>query len=149
VLLDRWAAAGLPAGWGAWADAFRRRYLDLGASAEMYDMPRSKSLEERENDMNDDSYIIGRCEYEYHPGPITQDEYEHEGCWTCRDHFSESEDSPYIHTAEASLIFGVSKRTICLWTRQGKLKARLFSMKRKNSNMPKRIYAILKGQSVK
>jgi excisionase family DNA binding protein len=42
--------------------------------------------------------------------------------------------------------YGVCKKTIYKWIKQGKLKARLFRMGRRNLNVPKKFYAILPGQ---
>jgi predicted DNA-binding transcriptional regulator AlpA len=104
---------------------------------------------ELERIMYDDAYIVGYCEHEYHPQAISQGTFEYKGCWTCWNYFQRDEEKwIYIDTNEAAQKYGVSQKTIYRWIRLGKLKARLFVMGRKNTNLPKKFYAILSGQLI-
>jgi excisionase family DNA binding protein len=101
------------------------------------------SAEDPQKIMNNGRYIVGYCDL--HEEPVDQGAFEYKGCWTC-SHFHQK-NWPYISVKEAAERYGVCKKTIYKWIKQGKLKARLFEMGRGNLNVPKKFYAILPGQA--
>jgi len=38
-------------------------------------------------DLNDDQAIVGTCDYDRHPGPISIGKFRRKGCWTCWKYF--------------------------------------------------------------
>lgn len=106
-------------------------------------MNENKSVKELQKIMNDDNFIIGYCSY--HDEPIDQRTFEYKGCWTCFQYFSRK-NWFYISVEEAVEHYGVCKSTIYRWIKEGRLKARLFTMGRTNTNLPKKFYAILPNQ---
>ena len=101
------------------------------------------SLVQLEKIMGDDDYVVGYCEL--HEEPVNQRTFEYKGCWTCWNHFR-WENWPYIDVRGAAEMYGVCRNTVYGWIKQGKLKARLFVMGRRNANVPRKFYAILPNQ---
>ena len=75
--------------------------------------------------MNGD--FVGYCENEthiYYEGEkIGLTTFEYKGCWNCR-YFNFNRER-YMYVEDASLIYGVSEKTIRRWCKNGKLDATL------------------------
>jgi len=85
--------------------------------------------------------VFGFCKF--HEYEVYEGKFEWKGCWTC-GHFVFSPDLPYVTVNDAAKALNVSKATIRRWVKIGKLKGRLYVKRRKDLNVPKKIYLIEK-----
>lgn len=81
---------------------------------------------------------LGYCDY--HEEELDESTFEYKGCWTCF-HFQQTENV-YFTVSEVATKNNVSPKTIYRWIKKGILEAQLFTMGRKNTNLPKKFYAI-------
>lgn len=93
----------------------------------------------------DDDAIAGWCGL--HEKPLTLNQYEWKGCWTCWQHFEPDTDFKFLTVEEAAERYHVSCKAIYRWIHNGKLNARLFRMGRINLNVPKKFWAIQEDQT--
>ena len=95
----------------------------------------------RDEDLFDDSFVVGFCDL--HDDSITLSQYEWKGYWTCWSHFRTDPTFSFLTVEEAAEKYNVGRKTIYRWIREGKLTARLFQMGRRNTNFPKKFWAIV------